>query len=114
MPARTVNHHDDVLMGVVCRDLIEKQLHALGVTCGTYQVIEFASADIRSTVGVGGLLRQHAFAKWVYWLGGPAPTHVRDTPKLGLVLKHQLDGFVLPPIFWDFGERFGEFLFHSS
>jgi hypothetical protein len=29
-------------------------------------------------------------------------------------LEHQLDGFVLPPVLADFGERFGEFFFHSS
>ncbi len=114
MPARAVNHHDDALIGVACRDLIEEQLHALGVDVRQHQAIELASADIHRTVGVGVLVRQHSLAKWAYWLGVPAPTHVRDAPKARLVLKHQLDGFALGPVFADFGERFGEFFFHSS
>ena len=31
VPASTVNHHDDALLGVACRDFVEEQLHALGV-----------------------------------------------------------------------------------
>jgi hypothetical protein len=29
-------------------------------------------------------------------------------------LKHQLDGLALCPVLSDFGERLGEFFFHSS
>jgi len=82
----TVNHHDDALIGVACRDLIEKQLHALGVDVRQYQTIELASADIHRTVGVGVLVRQHSLAKWAYWLGGPntdaRPRCAQSAPRL--------------------------------
>ena len=114
MPARAVNYHDNALIGVAARNLIEKQLHALGIHVWQYQAIELPGADIHGPVGVGVLVCQHSLAKWAYWLGGPAPAHVRDAPKTGLVLKHQFDGFVFAPVFADFGERFREFFFHSS
>jgi len=114
MPARTVNHHDDAILWMACSDFVQEQLHALGVDVRQYQAVEFASADIHRTVGVGVLVRQHALAKWAYWLGSPAPAYVRDASKARLVLKHQLDGLALCPVLADFGERFGEFFFHSS
>jgi hypothetical protein len=78
------------------------------------QAVELASADIHCTIGVGVFVCQHALADWAKWLGSPAPAYVRDASKARLVLKHQLDGFALCPVLTDFGERFGEFFFHSS
>jgi len=79
------------------------------LTCGRNQAVEFARANIHRAKDVGVFARQHALAKWAYGLGSPAPTHVRDAPKARLVLKHQLDGLILRPLFADFSEDFGEF-----
>lgn len=78
------------------------------------QAIELASADINRTKGIGVLVRQHSLAQWSYWLWRPTPAHIRDAPKARLILKHQLDGFAMRPVFADFGELFVEFFFHSS
>lgn len=114
VPDRTVNHHDDALLWVACRDFVEKQLHALGVDVRQDQAVELARAHVHRPVGVGVFVGQHGLAYRSQWLGSPAPAHVRDAPKTCLVLEHQLDGFALRPVVMDFGKRFGEFFFHSS
>ena len=58
-------------------------------------------------------MREHALAQWTHWFGCPTAAHVRDAPKARLVLKHQLDGLVLRPVFANFCENFREFFFHS-
>ena len=114
MPPCTIDHHDDALIGVACRDLIEEELHAPSVNVGQYQTVEFSGADIYRAKNIGVLMRQHALAQRTDWLGRPAPAHIRDPPEARLVLKHQLDGLALRPVFADLGERFGEFFFHSA
>ncbi len=111
---RTVNHHDDVLIGVPCRDFVEKQLHALGIDVRQDQTVEFTCAHIHRTIGVGVFVRQHGLADGAQRLGSPASAHVRDASEARLVLEHQLDGLALRPALTDGGERFGEFFFHSS
>ena len=78
VPACTVNQHDDALIRMTCRDFVRKQLHALGIDVRQDQPIELASADIHHPIGIGILVRQHGLADWAYWLGNPAPAHVRD------------------------------------
>lgn len=114
MPAGAVNHHDDLLVGVTCRNFVEEQLHALGVDVRQDQAVEFTRAHVYSTIGICVFVRQHGLADGPQWFRCPAPSHVRDAPKARLVLEHQLDGFALRPVLADGGERFGEFFFHSS
>ena len=114
MPACTVNHHDDMLVGVTCRDLVEEQLHAFGVDVRQDQAVEVASAHVHRAIGIGVFVRQHGLADGAHRLGSPAPAHVRDASEARLVLVHQLDGLALRPVLADGGERFGEFFFHSS
>ena len=113
MPARPIYYHHYALFGVACRDFIEEQLHAVGVDVRQNQAVELACAGIHCAIGVGMLMGEHTLANWAHWLGSPAATYIRDTPKARLVLKHQLDFFALPPVFADCCERFGEFFFHS-
>ena len=113
MPARAVNHHDDALAWMPCRYLVDEQLHAMGVDVRQYQTVKLSSADIHCAIGVGVLVREHALADRANRLGSPASTYIRDAPKARLVLKHQLEGLALRPVFADVGEIFGEFFFHS-
>lgn len=113
MPASTVDHHNDLLIRMTLGDFIEKSLHAPGVDVWQDQAVEFASANIDGTKRVGVLVRQHALAKWAYRLGCPAPAHISNASKTRFVLEHQLDGLAVRPDFADFGQRFGEFFFHS-
>ena len=114
MPARAVDHHDNMLVGVTCRNFVEKQLHALSVDVRQDQAVELTRAHIHSTIGIRVFVRQHGLADGAKWFGCPAPAYVRDAPKARLVLEHQLDGFALRPVLADGRERFGEFFFHSS
>ncbi len=109
MPARAVNHHDDMLVGVTRRDFVEEQLHAFGVDVWQDQTVQLPGTHIHRTIGIRVFMRQHGLADGAQWLGCPAPTYVRDASKPRLVLKHQLDGFARRPVFADGGERFGEF-----
>jgi hypothetical protein len=114
MPASAVNHHDDLILWVSCRDLVQEQLHASGVDVRQDQTVQLASADVHRAISVGVFVRQHALADGAQRFGCPAPAYVRDASKARLVLKHQLDGFALCPVLADLDERFGEFFFHSS
>jgi len=51
VPARTVDHHDDVLLGVVYRDFVQEKLHAFGIDVRQDQTIELASTDVHRTIG---------------------------------------------------------------
>lgn len=114
MPARAVNHHNNVLIGVTGRDLVEEELHAFGVDVRQDQTVEFTRAHIHRAIDLGVLVCQHGLANGAQWLGSPTPAHVRDAPKARLVLEHQLDDLALRPVLADGGERFGAFFFHSS
>ena len=114
MPSRAVDHHDDVLFLVTCRNFIEEYLHALGIHVRRDQAVKFASADIHRAVSIGVLVGEHGLAHWTHWLGCPATAHVRDATKARLVLEHQLEGLLLRPVLADVREIVGEFFFHSS
>ena len=92
MPTGTIDHHDNALIGVACRDLVEEELHAASVDVRQYQTIELAGANIHCAKNIGVLMGQHALAKRTDWFGCPTPAHVRGAPEARLVLKHQLDG----------------------
>jgi len=113
MPAGTVNYHDDPLIWVACRYLIEEDLHASSIDVWQYQTVEFPSADIDCAKDIGVFVCEHSLAKWAHRLWGPAPAYIRDASEARLVLKHQLDGLALGPFFADEAESFGEFFFHS-
>lgn len=113
VPASAIDNHDDLFVRMTLRDFVEKQLHAPRVDMWQHQTVEFASTDIDSAKDVGVFVRQHSLAYRPHRLGSPAAAHIRDAPKTRLVLKHQLDFSALGPFETDFGERFGEFFFHS-
>ena len=62
MPARTIKHHDDLVVGVARAHLIEKQLHARGIDVRQDQRIEFPAFGLHGRVGVGVLVGQHRLA----------------------------------------------------
>ena len=113
MPAGSVNHHDDSVIWVAGRHLVEEYLHATRVDMRQYQTIKFPSADINCAKSICVLMREHSLAKRAHRLWSPAPAYIRDASEARLVLKHQLDGLALGPFFADDAESFGEFFFHS-
>ena len=88
MPARAVNHHDDMLVEVKCRNLVEEKLAVLGVDVRQDHAVEFTRAHIHSTIGLRVFVPQHGLADGACWLGRPAPAHVRDASKARLILEH--------------------------
>ena len=113
MPARAVEHHHDVVVGMALPHLVEEQLHAVGVDVGQDQRVEFAAEDIDGGIGVGVLVGEHGLAQRAHRPGRPAAAHVVDAAESRFVLEHQLDRRLLGPERADLGEPFGEFFFHS-
>ncbi len=113
MPTGTVNHHDDSLIRVAGRYLVEKDLHAIRIDVRQYQTVNLSSADINRTISIRVLMCEHGLAKRADRLWSPAPAYVRDASEARLVLKHQLDGLALRPVFADAVESFAEFFFQS-
>src|SRR5665213_1746252 len=113
VPARTVEHHHDVLVRVASSDFIAEQLHTVRVDVRQDQRVELAAEDVDGGIGVGVLVGQHGLAQWAQRLGRPAAAHVVDAPEARLVLEHQLDRGLARPERADLGEAFGEFFFHA-
>ena len=59
MPTGTINHHDNVLVGVTRRDLIEEELHALGIDVRQDQTVELAGTYIYRCIGIGVFVCEH-------------------------------------------------------
>jgi hypothetical protein len=113
MPARAVEHHHDVVVGVALPHLVEEQLHAVSIDVGQDQRVEFAAEHIDRGIGVGVLVREHGLAQRAHGLGCPAAAHVVDAAESRLVLEHQPERGLAGPERADLGEPLGEFFFHS-
>lgn len=62
-PPCAIDHHDDALTRLACRDLVEKELHASGVDVQQYQTIELSGANIHCVKSIDVLMREHALAE---------------------------------------------------
>ena len=89
VPARTVKYHDDVLVGIAFADLCQEQRHTLTVDMGQHQRVKVALRDTHRTIGVNILMGEHGFYRRPQWELGPAIATIADSPKAGLILKHQ-------------------------
>jgi hypothetical protein len=88
MPARAIEHHHNMVMGMALGHLIQEDLHAVGVDLGQDQSIHYARQRLHGCVRVGVLMREHGDAHRAMGLGCPALAYVVDATKARLVLEH--------------------------
>jgi hypothetical protein len=114
MPTRAVeHHHHDMLVRVALPDLVEEQLHAVGIDVGQDQRVEFAAEHIDRSISIGRLVSEHGLAQRAYGSGCPAAAHVVDAAESRLVLEHQPERGLVWPERAHLGKPLGEFFFHS-
>jgi len=114
MPAGPVQHHDNAVIRVPCRHLIEEQLHTITIDVRQKEGVQFAIGGGHGRVGIGVFLRDHRLDHGAGRLGTPTAARAGDASEARFVLKHQPDRLFARPVPVDFREGVLEFFFHSS
>ena len=114
VPAGAIEHHDQIVARVAAGNLVEEDLHAVGVDMRQHQAVEATVPWTDRAIGVGILLRHHGANERPGGTAAPAIAGVRDASESGFVLEHQPQWPTVAPGRYDFAQHALEFFFQSS